>query len=50
MVVHESPQYIVVEESPPPPLQQILLVLFPLRRHPAPARWLTSSKCKESRT
>ena len=29
---------------------RILLVLFPLRRHPATARWLTSSRCKESRT
>ena len=29
---------------------RILLVVFPLRRHAAPARWLTSSKCKESRT
>ena len=26
---------------------RILLVMFPLRRRPAPARWLTSSKCKE---
>ena len=29
---------------------RILLVMFPLRRHPATARWLTSSTCKESRT
>ena len=29
---------------------RILLVLFPLRRHPATARCLTSSTCKESRT
>ena len=29
---------------------QILLVMFPLRRHPATARWLTSSTCKESRS
>ena len=29
---------------------RILFFLFPLRRHPAPARWLTSSKCKKSRT
>ena len=29
---------------------RILLVLFPLRRQYAPASWLTSSKCKESRT
>ena len=29
---------------------RILLVLFPLRRHPATARWLTSSTCGESRT
>ena len=28
---------------------RILLVLFPLRRHPASARRLTSSECKESR-
>ena len=29
---------------------RILLVLFPLRRHPATARWPTSSTCKEPRT
>ena len=29
---------------------RILLVLFPLRRHPATTRWLTSSTCGESRT
>ena len=29
---------------------RILSALFPLRRHPATARWLTSSTCKESRT
>ena len=28
---------------------RILLVLVPLRRHPAPARWLTSRECKEYR-
>ena len=29
---------------------RMLLVMFPLRLHPATARWLTSSTCKESRT
>ena len=29
---------------------RILLVLFPLCRHLVTASWLTSSKCKESRT
>ena len=29
---------------------RILLVMFPLRRHPATARWLTWSTCRESRT
>ena len=50
MLVHESPQYIVVDKSACHHPSRILLVLFPLRRHPAPAWWLTSSKCKESRT
>ena len=30
--------------------RRILLVLFPLRRHPAPARRLTSGECTESCT
>ena len=34
----------------PHPRDRILLVMFPLRRHTATARWLTSSTCKESRT
>ena len=50
LVIHESPQYIVVDESPPPPHSRILLVLFPLRCHPAPARGLTSSTWTASRT
>ena len=50
MVVHESAQYIVVANLHRHHSSQILLVLFPLRHHPARAGGLKSSTWTASRT
>ena len=50
MVVHESHNILCWMNPHRHHRSLILLVLFPLCRHPAPARRLTWSECKESRT
>ena len=49
-VVHESPQYIVVDESPLPPPQPNTVGPISPPPSPRPLRRLTSSECTESRT